>query len=100
MSEEPGKNNDRLSRFHARCYDLRPGTVDIRAETILASDRSRDFQALGFSGEAATYGGQILQMTNKREISRWRIGQIQVSKGEKKDPIEAEVKYLDRATER
>lgn len=91
---EKSENSDnRFLQYYARCFDLRPGTVDIRAETI-STRKEQSFHAFGFSGDAQDGAGLDLQMNSKHQIDHWQLGQVRVSSGKGKDPIEARVEFL------
>ncbi|MDR3608499.1 MAG: hypothetical protein P4M08_14110 [Oligoflexia bacterium] len=96
VSEKTESNGNRLAEFVTRCRDLRPGDVDIRAESIIRRSNERTFMATGYIGTESPHGGKPLRMTNSKEIDRWQLGQIRVSRGQSKDPIEADVRYFDR----
>jgi len=96
VEEVRDENRDLFSQFSVRCYDLRPGTVDIRMTTIYDDKHHKDFQFSEFIGNATGDPVQTLTVTNPTDSSDWRLGSIQVSPGKEKDPIITEIKFLDR----
>ena len=86
---------DRMTRFTAECRDLRPGEVDIRAESIVQAPGEKEFVSTGYVGASGSGDKTVLRMINHREISRWRLGSVRVSPGQEKDPLEVDVKYIN-----
>lgn len=87
---------NRLTRFEARCYDLHSGQVEIRAESISEDEKNREFLATGFvRGADPKSDKKELRMKNSRSISRWKLGEISVSKGEGKQPLRTQVRFSD-----
>jgi len=100
VSERSASSADRYVQFAAKCYDLRLGTVDILAKTIVDHPAHKSFKVFAYVGAPQSsdknLNAQTLSMTNRTEVSRWRLGKVQVSQGDKKDSIEVKVQYLDR----
>ena len=84
-----------MTRFTAECRDLRPGEVDIRAESIVQAPGEKEFVSTGYVGASGSGDKTVLRMINLREISRWRLGSVRVSPGQEKDPLEVDVKYIN-----
>ncbi len=86
---------DRLSQSSAGCFALRPGTVAISARTLLDEGHTHDFSAKLFVGGADSSTGKSVKLRVQRQAQTWKLGEIRVSPGKKKSPIEAEVEFLD-----
>ena len=96
-AERKTENGDRIFQFMAECRVLRPGDLDIRAESIMQNPDEKEFTATGYIGGMRRQEGKALRMTNPKSISKWRLGRMHVERGRDKDSIDVQVKYLDRS---
>lgn len=95
---EEERKTQSMDRYQVHCYDLRPGTVAIRAETTSDDSKHREFVAKVFVGSRSSQKGQPIQIKNTRAIHRWNLGRISISPGTDKNPIHAQVEFLNKPT--
>jgi hypothetical protein len=92
VNERRESGGTQWRQYFAPCMKLRPGPTEIRAESVGSSGKM-DFEAR-VAGSDAPSGGARLRMRNRKEIERWRLGQITVSEGKGAQPMEVEVRML------
>jgi hypothetical protein len=78
------------------CYDLRPGVVNIQAESFSDKNETKEFTVKAYIGSSNSQSLKTLTITNHDDSERWRLGRIHISQGKSKDPIEANVQYLEQ----